>query len=210
MIRVRNPLFSHALSFALLLTSCFVASTAAGDGGAKDCNPASSAAPLATETASAGAWANLTNRAGSIRATSNHMLSSAIETARSDQSVQRIVFKSIPELSKKTTDDDQMCARLEQTTRQKPLKFDDKRFATVDDLTDWIMDFTQGEGADGKSLYNQCPGKCSPQYTWWIYPEKTELLVKARVICGLPRDRDSNKYQLSIELAPACPVAQSQ
>ena len=152
----------------------------------------------------------MTNRAGSIRATSNHMLSSAIETTRSDKSVQRIIFKSIPELSKKGADDDQMCARLEQATSQKPLDFDDKRFPTVDDLTDWIMDFTQGEGADGKSLYKQCPGKCSPQYTWWIYPEQTELLVKARVVCGPPRDHDSNKYQLSIEIAPACPVAQSQ
>ena len=210
MIRVRKILFRHSLSFVALLASCLAASTAAGDGDGKDCSPSPSAAPPATETASAGTWANLTNRAGSIRATSNHMLSSAIETARSDKSVQRIIFNPFPSCRRRTTDDDQMCARLEQATRQKPLEFDDKRFPTVDDLTDWIMDFTQGKGADGKSLYKQCPGKCSPQYTWWIYPEKTELLVKARVICGLPRDRDSNKYQLSIELAPACPVAQSQ
>jgi hypothetical protein len=209
-IGVRNPLFRHSLSFVVLLASCLAASTAVGDGDGKHCSPSPSAAPPATETATAGTWANLTNRAGSIRATSNHMLSSAIETARSNKSVQRIIFKSIPELSKKAADDDQICARLEQATRQKPLEFDDKRFPTVDDLTDWIMDFTQGKGADGKSLYKQCPGECSPQYTWWIYPEQTELLVKARVVCGPPRDHDSNKYQLSIEIAPACPVAQSQ
>ena len=165
---------------------------------------------MVTETASAGFLANLGNRADSIRAISNKMLSSAIEVARSDPSPQRIIFKSIPELSKKTTADDQMCERQEMATRKEPLEFDNKRFATVEELTDWIMEFTQGKGTEGKSLYKQCPGKCSPQYTWWIDPDESELLVKARVVCGLPRDRDGNKYQLSIELTAMCPAAGSQ
>ena len=138
------------------------------------------------------------------------MLGSAIETARSEASAKRIIFKSIPELSTKAGADGQMCECYEKVTTKTPLEFNDKRFASVDELTDWIMDFTQGKGVDGKSLYEQCPGKCSPQYTWWIDPDKTGLMVRARVVCGPPRDRDGNKYHLTIVFAASCPVAESQ
>lgn len=174
------------------------------------CGSSPEVTTLDSAAASAGFLANAGNREDSIRATSSRMLTSAIEKAQSDTSAQRIIFKSIPELSKKTTSDDEMCERQEAATSAKPLEFGDKRFATVDELNDWIMGFTQGKGTEGKALYKQCPGKCSPQYTWWIEPQKSELLVNARVICGRPRDRDGNKYQLSIALTPACPAAAAQ
>ena len=198
------------MAFALLFACFFGTGTAAGGDNGKHCDPSPVATPLAIESASAGVIANFSNRAGSIRAASKNMLTSAIETASSGEPMQRIIFKSIPEFSKKSSNDDQMCERYEKTTMNEPLEFNDKHFATVDELTDWIMDFTQGKGVDGTSLYKQCPGKCSPQYTWWIDPDKTELLVQARVVCGLPRDRDSDKYQLSTELTPLCPVADTQ
>lgn len=163
-----------------------------------------------TESATAGALANLSNSDGSIRSASNRMLTKAIETAGSSQPPQRVIFSSIPELSKKSTSDDQMCKEHEETTAKAPLQFDDKRFASTDDLTDWIMDFTQGKGAEGKSLYKQCPGKCSPQYTWWIDPVGSELVVNARVVCGMPRDRSSNEYQLTTSLTAICPTTTSQ
>ena len=81
---------------------------------------------------------------------------------------------------------------------------------SIDDLTNWIMDFTRGKGADGESLYEQCPGKCSPQYTWWIDPDETGLTVKARAVCGLPRDRDGNKYHLSTALEASPRAAGTQ
>jgi len=181
-----------------------------GDSSVKECGASPINTPIATETASAGSLSNLMNRAGSIRATSKSMLNSAIETARADASARRIIFKSTPELSMKPDTDDQMCEGFLKATTKEPLKFDDKRFASVDDLTDWIMDFTQGDGADGESLYKQCPGDCSPQYTWWIDAGKNDLMVNARVICGLPRDHDSDKYTLSIALETPCPAKQPQ
>ena len=198
------------LAFAFLLGCYPVAETAAGESGAGNCDASSTLTPLATEIASAGFLSNLSSRADSIRATSKRMLDEAIGTVRSDASAQRIVLKSIPELSKKTDPDDQMCERLETETKKAPLEFNGKHFASAGELTDWIMDFTQGKGADGKSLYKQCPGKCSPQYTWWIDPGESGLLVNARVVCGLPRDRDGNKYNLSIALAASCPSAESK
>ncbi len=202
--------FLRLLTFALFFGGYSGTGTAAGDGDAKQRHSSPIVTPLASETASAGYLSNLTNRADSIRATSKRMLDSAIETARSESAVQRVIFKSIPELSTKVDADDQMCERYEKATTKEPLEFDDRRFASVDELTDWIMDFTQGKGADGESLYEQCPGKCSPQYTWWIDPDETDLTVRARVVCGLPRDRDGNKYRLSTALEASCRAAESQ
>jgi hypothetical protein len=198
------------LTFILIVACIGVSGTAVGDGDAKNCDQLPTDSPLTTETATAGYLANFTNRDGSIRSVSKNMLTGAIESARSDEPVRRIIFRSIPQLSTKTDADDQMCERYEKETTKEPLRFDDKRFATVDDLTDWIMHFTQGKGKEGRWLYEQCPGKCSPQYTWWIDPEKSDLLVRARVVCGRPRDHDSDKYQLSIDLVPLCPAAESQ
>ncbi len=202
--------YPRMLAFAFLLGCYPIAETAAGGSDAGNCDASSTLTPLATETASAGFLANLSNRADSIRATSKRMLDAAIGTAKSNDSAQRILLKSIPELSKKADSDDQMCKRLETETMKAPLEFDGKKFASVDELTDWIMDFTQGKGNDGKSLYKQCPGKCSPQYTWWIDTGESGLMVNARVVCGLPRDRDGDKYHLSIALAASCPSAESK
>ncbi len=201
---------ARRLTLVILSVACFGFGPAEANDAGGDCVPSSDLTPMDTAAASAGFLANAGNRTDSIRATSNRMLAGAIEKAKSDESPQRIIFKSIPDLSKKTTSDDAMCEQQEMATTKKPLEFNDKRFATLDALTDWIMDFTQGKGADGKSLYKQCPGKCSPQYTWWIDQRGSELLVDARVICGRPRDRSGNKYQLSIALTPACPVAETQ
>lgn len=204
------PRFAQTLLLAFFLGCYPVAETGAGESEAGNCRASSTLTPLTTEIASAGFLANLSNRADSIRATSKRMLDDAIRTAKPSASAQQIVLKSIPELSKKTDPDDQMCKRLETETMKAPLEFNGKHFASTDELTDWIMDFTQGKGDDGKSLYKQCPGKCSPQYTWWIDPGETGLMVNARVVCGLPRDRDGNKYHLSIALAPSCPSVASK
>ncbi len=205
-----RPRLSWLPAFTLLFGCYAAAASATGEGDASNCDASPALTPLASEIASAGLLSNLGNRPDSIRATSKRMLDDAIEVARSDASAQRIVLKSIPELSKKDDADDQMCERLEKATTRAPLEFNGKHFASVDELTDWIMDFTRGKGADGKSLYEQCPGKCSPQYTWLIDSDKTGLMVNARVVCGPPRDRNGDKYHLSISLAVSCPVVPSK
>lgn len=195
-----------ALTFAFRVA----ANDASGGDDANDCIASSEVTPLAAETATAGYVSNVLNRAGSIRAASNRLLISALATAESKQPKQWVIFTSTPELSKKSHGDDQMCAGHEEITRKAPLEFEDRHFATADELTDWIMEFTQGEGADGKSLYEQCPGKCSPRYTWWIEPVVSGMKVKSRVVCGLPRDHDGNKYHLSTALVPACAGGKKQ
>ena len=160
---------------------------------------------LDTETASAGLIANASNRKGSIRAASGRMLTAAIDEARSTSPPMRVVFKSIPDLSKKSTGDDAMCEQHWDATKDAPIVFDDKQFASTEELTEWIQKFTQGKGDEGKSLYDQCPGKCSPRYTWWIDPDGSGLRVKPMAACGMPRDKDGNQYTLSTALTAICP-----
>ena len=192
---------------ALLICCSIVPGTLSADGDIGECAAPAAVTELETETASAGTLANLSNRDGSIRSASNRMLPRAIEVARSSQPAKRIVFESIPEPARKTSSDDAMCRQQEAMTTKAPIVFDDKRFASAEELTDWIMQFTRGKGADGESLYEQCPGKCSPQYTWWIDPDGDVLEVEARVVCGMPRDKSGNKYQLSTALTTPCPTS---
>ncbi|NIM28286.1 MAG: hypothetical protein GTO67_14865 [Gammaproteobacteria bacterium] len=172
-------------------------------GGNGRCSAASEVTPLASQAASAGYVSNVLNRDGSIRSVSHDMLSRALESARSKQPIAWVVFTSMPEIAA-LSNEDRMCADLERATRINPLKFEDRRFESADELTNWIMDFTQGKGADGRSLYEQCPGNCSPRYTWWIEPRQSNLKVDAWVVCGQPRDRSSNRYQLTTSLASDC------
>ncbi|MDX1432186.1 MAG: hypothetical protein R3286_07020 [Gammaproteobacteria bacterium] len=132
------------------------------------------------------------------------MLSAALETARSKSPANWIKFTAIPAIAKSSGDSAESCAREEQATRSKPLEFQDKQFDSVDDMTSWIMDFTRGKGDEGRLLYEQCPGKCSPQYTWWIEPQQNGMAVKPTAVCGLPRDRDSDRYELTTAIAPPC------
>jgi hypothetical protein len=203
-IHITRWRFPANLAAALLLALPAVAAAAHEIDTGRECPSSSDVTQLDAETASAGVVSNALNRAGSIRAASHRLLTSALDSARSREPMQWVLFTSTPELSENSEDENGMCARLEQATGEDPIMFEDRNFESADELTSWIMDFTQGKGGDGKSLYEQCPGKCSPRYTWWIEPAKSGLKVDASVVCGLPRDRNGNKYHLATGLARAC------
>ena len=189
----------------LVLLACgggAIRASTASDGAV--CIPTAEPTKLESGPASAGYISNMTNSAGSIRAESHRMLTAALEAARSKNPVNWVKFTAIPTIAKDSGESDQACAREEEATRKKPLAFQDKHFDSVDDMTSWIMDFTRGKGDEGQLLYEQCPGKCSPQYTWWIEPQQNGMAVKPTAVCGLPRDKDGNMYALSTALAPPC------
>ena len=195
----------RSLGGALTLLACSAGGAlAATTGDGKVCIPTTEPTTLDTGPASAGYISNITNSGGSIRAESHRMLTAALESARSKNPPSWIKFTATPALAKDPGDAAQACAHEEQTTRSKPLEFDEKHFDSVDDMTSWIMDFTRGKGDEGSSLYERCPGKCSPQYIWWIEPQGNGMAVKPSAVCGLPRDRDSNKYELKTAIAPPC------
>lgn len=197
----RRRLYGSVLVLLVCAIGAVRASTAAGG---TVCIPSSEPTKLESGPASAGYISNLTNGAGSIRAESHRMLAAAIETAQSKNPANWVKFTAIPTLAKDSGDADQMCARNEEATRKQPLEFAEKHFDSVDDMTSWIMDFTRGKGDEGKSLYKQCPGDCSPQYTWWVEPQQNGMTVKPSAVCGMPRDRDGNMYELTTAIAPPC------
>jgi len=200
-IMCRRRLFAGVLAILACGSGAALGSTT---NTGKVCIPTAEPTKLDSGAASAGYISNITNSAGSISAESHRMLTAALESARSKSPASWVKFTAIPTLAKDPGDSREACGREEQATRDKPLEFEEKHFDSVDDMTSWIMDFTRGQGDEGKQLYEQCPGKCSPQYIWWIEPRQNGMNVKPSAVCGLPRDRDGNMYELTTSIAPPC------
>lgn len=99
---------------------------------------------------------------------------------------------------------DSLCLSQETATTEKPLNFPNREFESVDEMNSWVMEFSQGRGLDGKSLYAQCGSNCSPRYTFYISSVASGLRVQAEVICGLARDRASDEYDVSTALRARC------
>ena len=155
--------------------------------------------------ATAGALSNMRNSENSIKFLSNELLGSAIVEARKYLDVDKqttIVFTSVPTsfIDGKTDSDKVSCdKRLEETT-ESPIVYTDKSFYDSETLMDWISDFSQGRGKEGKNLYRRCSGSCSPQYKYNIQLGETAFLVTAEVICGKARNKSDDLYELVVKV----------
>ncbi len=161
-----------------------------------------------TETfGSVGVFANLRGQPGSIRAVAAQLLTEALNASPQDDTTcpvgcepgpATIVYKVQPTAFLSETKQRQICLGFERRTIKKPLHFPKKRFASVDDLNEWIMDFSRGKGPEGKQLYQLCASNCSPRYTFLIDSSHDGAYhVASEVICGLARDRSNKRYSLS-------------
>ena len=152
-------------------------------------------------TATAGAWSNMRNNEDSIKFLSNKLLAEAIENATQEHMI--IVFTSIPTgfIDGKTDGNGVSCDQRQQETIISPIVYADRTFADSEKLMDWISNFSQGKGKDGRDLYNRCSGSCSPQYKYYIQQSKDGgFTVTAEVICGKARDKNEDLYELTVEL----------
>src|SRR5262249_12264370 len=141
------------------------------------CNPDHVDVPKERASATAGSVANLRDAPGSLKAELSRLLSDAREdvtqaTPRGKTCSQsctavgrpRITLSVIPNKFLKNYGDAEKCAqRLTQTSLQ-PLKFGPHRAKSEKELGEWISEVSQGNGKDGKLLYQKCSGKCSPRY----------------------------------------------
>ena len=160
--------------------------------------------------ANAGFFDNMRNREGSVRFESYALF---IDASKKYQTIEKpknlcpghcalpdkphFLFSSVPNRHKNSYSDREKCEKyLEETTRD-PLKYTKKLPRGIDPTSDWISEFSQGDGKEGKDLYRKCDGKCSPQYHYNIHLENDLLITNAEVICGHARDKDDNLYQLS-------------
>lgn len=143
--------------------------------------------------ASASSWANLRNSKGSLSFEINEILNSGLKDLSQDQ---KLVINSVPNKTLSNSNDNDYCkSKLDKTT-QKKITYSPKSFASVDDLNDWIGDFSQGDGKEGSDMYKKCDRSCSPQYQYSIAKDANDLKLEVEVICGLPRDKDDNQYSV--------------
>lgn len=186
----------------------------------KKCTPLHKEIPLRSTLASAGFFANFRNAENSVSYQMEEMLSQGYNRARQtaarehhcqhpcSDAVVAVVFKSIPHRTLADYDEYSTCQHLYNTTKRKPISFENRMFASEEDVKDWYDDVTRGNGTDGAQLYEQCPGKCSPAYTSITYEKSGHYIVSASIICGHARDKSDDQYRLTTSLQWICPKAQ--
>jgi hypothetical protein len=183
----------------------------------KACAPGAADVPIAKEPASAGIMYNLAEHPKSIRAVAGRLLIEALEKQQSpaagltcadckNPARPRVVYTVAPVHFLQEREQKAVCLRLDAQTRKRPFEFAPRRFATVTELNDWVMEFSQGRGTEGQELYRLCAANCSPRYQFEIAQDADGLSVTTQVQCGLARDRASDEYAVSTALRVGCAV----
>lgn len=194
-----------------------VAATAPGSD-LKTCNARSAETPLGTEEGSIGVMFNFAEHPKSLRAVAKRMLSAAVDASAQAQKsnctgpcssdpAPSVVFRVAPIVLLPQQDQAPLCLKLAAQTHKRPFKYDVREFPSVEKFDAWIMQFSQGQGPDGKLLYQQCGGNCDPAYTFIVAQGKAGLKVDTEVYCGFARDRKSEMFNLSTALRPLCSQA---
>jgi hypothetical protein len=157
---------------------------------------------------------NLAGEQGSLREVAGRLLTSALNEDPPDPCApncpdaakSEIVYRVAPVAFLAQERQNDICRRFETETSARPLEFGKRNFANVSDMNDWFMEFSQGRGSDGRTLYEKCSSNCSPRYTFLIAEQNTGYAVKTEVLCGLARDRSNDQYRVSTALRRSCAV----
>jgi len=212
-----NFLKIMSLAWALVWTAAGADDTDAMDATFAECQAPGAEVPLASELGSAGFMLNLAEHPDSIRAVAGRLLEDAL-SAETDAAtaackpscpsvtVAEVVYRVAPTAFLIAAEQNDVCVRFERETAHDPLRFDAREFRTVEELNQWIMDFSQGRGEDGRALYERCSSNCSPRYTFLIAEQPDGYAVKAEVLCGLARDKSNDRYRISTALRRTCAV----
>lgn len=203
-------------TFLLALVLAPLAAQAAGP--ASDCNPVHREVPLDTAMGSVGFIKNMAEDPTSIRAVAGRLLESALngdtKITRHDECTgnckdrvrSEVVYRVSPTAFLDPAEQHDVCRQFETETTVHPMEFDARSFASVAELNDWIMAFSQGRGDDGRLLYERCSSNCSPRYTFLIAEQNSGYAVRTQVLCGLARDKANDQYRISTALRRSCAV----
>ena len=181
------------------------------------CTAPTTDAKLTDTFGSVGVLANLRGSDGSIRAVAQDLLAAALEQQRiatpscptgCTGGEPTIVYRVLPTAYLNKDRQRAECQQNERETSAVPLRFAKHEFNSLDDLNEWIMDFSRGKGDEGKALYAACASNCSPRYTFLIKPRGgNTLMLETEVVCGLARDKKVTQYSLSTALRTYCNAA---
>lgn len=181
----------------------------------EECQFSGAEVPLASELGSAGFMQNLAGHPDSIKAIAGRLLGEAL-SAETDVATSgckpncpngpmtEVIYRVAPIAFLADGEQNQVCRDFEASTSAEPMRFAPPHFKTVDDVNEWIMEFSQGRGDAGRDLYERCSSNCSPRYTFLIAEESAGYGVKAEVLCGLARDKAKNDYRISTALRRTC------
>lgn len=206
---------SIALVCGLILSVCASAKAT------PQCTPLNQDIPVRETLASAGFFANLRNADHSVRYLMDALLRESESAAGRlvvaeatcvrgcADAVLAVVFSSKPHMTLAEYDERDQCDALYTTTQRHPITFLNRSFDEQEQVEDWYKDLTQGDGDDGEQLYQQCPGRCSPEYSSLIFRRGEKFVISTSVVCGHARDRDDNQYALRAAVRWVCPNASS-
>ena len=204
-------------SIALLAPLMLSVSDVAVDASTSFCSAEEVELPLDSESGSASFLHNMSGHPDSLSAVAQRLLHKALagEAAPAPRDCEpdcppnatsEVVYRVTPIEFLAPERQHDVCLRFESETTAEPLRFEEKRFDTVEDLNTWIMDFSQGKGDEGKKLYAQCSSNCSPRYTFLIAQHNAQYQVRTEVLCGLARDKSNNQYRITTALRWTCAV----
>ena len=172
--------------------------------------------PLRTERGSAGVMYNLAEHPESLRAVATDLLQHAVDASVqalktscamgcSTDRIDKIVFKVSPIVYRPKQKQQALCLQLADETRKRPLVYAEREFGSVEQFDAWLVLFTQGIGADGKLLYEQCGGNCDPSDIFIIETNSPGFKVNTEVFCGFARNRaNGDMFEISTQLRPRC------
>lgn len=171
--------------------------------------------PLQQQIASAGVMLNLAEHPKSIRAVAAKLLTEALDSPAIPPPVvcavgcepaknTAVVYRVAPVAFLPAPAQQALCLDLEKATTAHPLLFSPPEFQTLEKLNAWVLEFSQGRGEQGRQLYAQCGGDCSPRYTFLIAQGPAGLQVDSSVVCGLARDKTNDDYTLSTAIRNRC------
>lgn len=198
----------------LLVPVLFVMQVVANSGHAQ-CDSTGAVMEQAGEqtVATASASANLLKRDGSLRREAERMLSEAArrldDVATCAPSCKAVTpttirFSAVPKVFLSDYPDRTRCEQHLSRTKLSPLLYSDRRFSSIEQVSSWFGDLSQGKGTDGADLYRRCDGSCSPQFTLAIERAESGYQVNASIVCGHARDKSDNNYDLSYRFLWQC------
>ena len=215
--QIKTPILQPSLAFLAILMPLLCSADSIDEAmeGGVDCSDLPLVIPLDMEFGSAGFMYNLAEHPKSIRAIAMRLLSNALDSpvaklvsqcsqACPTRMVSHVIYKVAPTVFLPRNKQKAECLRLEDQTEKTPMRFGEKRFKSLQALNEWIMEFSQGRGEDGKALYRQCLANCSPRYTFLIAQGDADLAVETSVRCGVARDRKDDRYSIATELRWSC------
>ena len=172
---------------------------------------------LSNTTASIGFMANFRRSSNSISVVAGRLMEQAMTKSTElacpdgcERAGSHVIYRVAPTAFQSRSKQRSECLQLDRQTAEEPFQFGELKFATLDELNNWITGFSRGNGVEGKKLYRQCGSNCSPRYTFRIQTSQTgSYALTAEVHCSLARDRSSNRYALSTALSLDCNATSS-